>query len=105
MGIRRAFVPLLIVEDLQSSGRDLRISFARYFEVPLDAWMSTWVDQRRWGWCIRFSHPSWPDRGVNPPEEQWDYGWEHGHLMDLGCDVPRSHFACEHAGERGVQDV
>lgn len=85
-----------IVEDLKSSGRDFRMSLARYFEVPLDAWMGSWFDERRMVWCLRLSHPSWPDTGVNPPEEQWDYGLEHAHLMELGCRVPVTDFACEH---------
>lgn len=96
MGIREACIPSFLFEDLQAQGQDVRIALARYFEIPLDAWMASWFDERRWIWHFRFSHASWPDRGNNPPEEIWDYGFEHAHLMELGCRVPLSDFACEH---------
>ena len=102
MGIRQAVLPWRLIEDLTSSGREFRISLARYFEVPLDAWMGILFDERRQVWYLRLSHPSWPENGVNPREEQWDYGLEHAHLMDLECRVPLTDFACEHGrGLRG----
>ena len=99
-------IPWCIARENQgSSGREFRVLLARYFEVPLDAEMAGWIDQRCGEWHLVLKHPSWPDRGANPAEEQWDYGLEHAHLMDLGCHVPVTDLACEHGrisdGQRG----
>ena len=102
MGFRWAFIPLMIIGDVQASGRVFRIALARYFQVPLDADLLVYAmaedfdDKGPVGWHLRLCHPSFPDRGDHPPEEQWDYGLEHSHLMEFGCDVPLSDLACEH---------
>ena len=97
MGLRQAFVPAFIAEDF--GGRHSHLFFmaiVRYFQVPLDVQMASWFDNKRSGWHLRLRHPSWPNNGVDQPEEQWDYGLEHAHLMELGCRVPLSSLACEH---------
>ena len=78
--------------DLAARGEDLHIALTRYFQVPLDTFLyvnpEKFFDKARWGWHLRFSDPSFPERGDNVPEEQWDYGMEHAHLMEFGCHVP-----------------
>ena len=100
MGLRLSVLPLVGAEDGQARGEDLRIALARDVLVPLHAECSVkpedFFDSARAGWHLRLRHPSFPERGDTPPEEQWHFCLEHAHRMDLGCRVPLSDFACEH---------
>ena len=79
MGVRRAFVSNLFSVDARlrwgQPGTGEGLTPELFMAPPGTIWTMTPSCDRN-GLIVRLEHPDFPDRGPDPPEEQWDFGLE-----------------------------